>query len=286
MGAPSYLAEYLKKETVDTLDDMTETSSGGQRELPEEGRGLVRFSGYIELGIHSHGKTHTKDKPMAMFEFTLTHKKHQIKVERDGKEITIPHMVRVTVPISNNEGSDYIKIFSALNHEQKAKHPIQLLNKPYLCRVVHSKSEDGKTTYCNLWKGTPKNKEWTFEPPLHEDLDTGETKKVPVPPISEHAVGLRAFLWKNPLLEAWEDLFIEGEFEDDKGNKKSKNWIQEKIKSAKNFKGSALEEMLGGLGDGDDLPTGSDDDMTSDDEPDDTDNEVDDEENLLSSLGL
>jgi len=49
----------------------------------------------------------------------------------------------------------------------------------------------------------------------------------------------RLFLWRRPTKEAWDSLYIEGEYEG-----KSKNRIQEQILAALDFQGSPLQQLL------------------------------------------
>ena len=55
----------------------------------------------------------------------------------------------------------------------------------------------------------------------------------------------KLFLWERPTKECWDSLYIDGTNET---TGKSKNFIQNKCLSAKNFPGSPLEAMLMGLG--------------------------------------
>ena len=251
--------------------NFTETSSGGsfERELPVVGVGFLRLREYIEMGIHSHGKApHQKDRPLARFVFELTHKKHSMSFEKDGETITTQHVMSVTVPISDNESADYIKIFNLLNWNGTLTHPLEALDKPMMCKISHSESGEGdkKRSYANLWTGTPKDKNWQILPPVKEadpmdDASVAQDISAAIPPLSKGAESLKVFLWLHADQAQWDTLFIEGTRTvkgkgDAPDKEESKNYLQEKIKQAKNFAGSPIEQVLAAGGvDMSDLPT-------------------------------
>lgn len=256
----NYLQELLSEETLNQVEDMTKTTTGGgDFEPPVAKVGLARLSSYIEVGIHSKGKgAQAKDRPMSIWEFTLLSKHHTFESGEGENKKVHNHTIRLMLPISTNEGSDYIAVFSRVNYDQKAKHPIQCINKPVIVEIHHNEYE-GKT-YANLWSGSPKQKSWSIRGPFQENGLTGDKKSIAsqVPPLKNGLADVRAFLWGKPLQEAWDALFIEGESEDKDGKKKSKNWIQNMMKEAKNFPGSPLEAMLKEGGALDNLPDGDD----------------------------
>lgn len=253
-----FLARLLSDEVVKTQDDMTATSSGGSfvRELPIAKVGFGRLSGYVEVGIHEHGKApHRKPKPLARFSITLLSKHHFFNIGKEETLKSVPHVMHLTLPISTNESSDYIKVFQAMNWDQKARHPIQLLNKPFKIAVTHTMNpETKKPQYANLWKGSVKDKIWSFSAPVIEDPETGEKTSIAnkVPPLPNGVADISAFLFSNPCQESFDSLFIEGT-RDVKGKDGvvrtvTKNFIQEQIMTALNFAGSEVEALIGGMG--------------------------------------
>lgn len=281
------LAAQAAKET-----DYTQTTEGGsfERVLPEAGVAFVRLREYIEIGIHPHGRApHTKDRPMARFVFELCHKKHQQEFEKDGEKFTIPHVIAIQVPISDNVSSDYIKIFSLLNYAGQYKHPLEALNQPMMCDVLHTdngKEGKDKVTYANIWKGTPKDKSYTLRPPIIEadPTDPSSTARdisANIPALSKGDESIKAFLWAYADQAQWDSLFIEGtrtvKGKDGKEDKEvSKNWLQEKIKEAKNFSGSPIDQILASGGELENLPTSEEEVATNNQATDDA----------LSELGL
>ena len=264
--------------------DYTKTTEGGsfERKLPEAGVGYARLREYIELGIHTHGGGQfAKDRPMARFVFELCHKKHQQEFEKDGVKKYVPHTVAVTVPVSDNCSSDYIKIFNLLNWQGTYKHPMQALGQPMMCKVIISdngKEGAEKREYVNLWTGTPKDKSWTFQPPVVVDpvSDTSKDISAAIPQLAGGDESIKVFLWLHADMAQWDSLFIEGTktVKDKEGKEKeqSKNWIQDKIKSAKNYAGSPIEQLLATGGEDLDLTTDAPSNESTDD--------------ILSDLGI
>lgn len=232
-------------------EDFTEVSKGGdfERILPDAGMGVCRFREYIELGSQETAtKLYPNKKPArkARFVFELTTPKHVREVEKEDKtKIKIPHVLGIEVVISKSEKSNFIKLFKQLNWRGDATHPAQLLGQPYLCEVVHAwaRGDDPKKTkpsYANLQKDGV----YTFQAPRKVDPLAGTTEELKVP---ELLGDLKLFLYDIPTKETWDSLFIDGTREKD-GVEVSKNWLQEKILSATDFEGSALEAMLNDLG--------------------------------------
>lgn len=277
------LQEAAKKDV-----DFTQTTEGGsfERVLPEAGQGFLRLREYVELGIHPHGsQQYRKDRPLARFVFELCHTKHLQTVGEGEDSKTFPHTMSITVPISNNESADYIKIFSLLNYSGLYTHPIEALNVPFRCEIVLSdngEEGDKKVTYANLWKGTPKNKTWCIAPPVVDDPMEQTTKDISamIPALHGGEETLKAFLWNHADKSQWDSLFIEGtKTVKDKETKKekevSKNWIQEKIREAKNYPGSPVEQVVLSGDELADLPTSPSEAVTDEDAAD-----------ALATLGL
>ena len=233
-------------------DDFTKEQKGGsfERELPAAGVALCRLREYIELGEQeTASKAYPNKKPArkARFVFELVTPKHVKEIEKeDGSKFKIPHSIGIEVVISKSEKSNFIKLFRKLNWKGDAVHPAQLLGEPYLCEVVHAwaKGDDpkkDKPAYANLQK----DREYTFAPARKVDPLAGTTEDLKTPELLNP---VRLFLYDMPTKETWDALFIDGTYEKD-GKEISKNWMQERILSATDFEGSALQAMLGGLGD-------------------------------------
>ena len=243
--------------TSDTGIDMTKAQKGGggsTYEPPKAGFCLVRLVGYFEIGKHEstfQGTTSLKDKVQLVFE--LSGPNHPPKVLEDGTKV--PLRITIEENFSLNEKARFFKLFQSMNYKGEAQHMVALMDEPYKARLVHRKykKRDGSEgTAAELFDRAAGS--YTIAPPRVEVLDpdtsmpTGEVKVVPVPPaLTEH----KAFMWNNPSLEQWDSLFIDGEYPartDDAGNviapARSKNVIQNAIRSAVNFKGSPIDVLL------------------------------------------
>jgi hypothetical protein len=136
-----------------------------------------------------------------------------------------------------------------------------MLGEAFLITIYHSKSETTGKTYANIWN----KDDIGIQPPFTVDAITKQKKTYAIP---EATQPLRLFLWNNPTKATWDSLFIDGtrEVEDKETKKKktvSKNWMQEDIMAATNFKGSPLDTFLNGVAETD-LPLSETEVKTSD----------------------
>lgn len=212
------------------------------------GKTIARFVGYVEMG--QRPQTYQgKPKPAAMLAylfFELLGKNHQRTLE-DGSTAPIIHMERVT--IKTGEKANFRKLFMKMRaDDSEITHIAQCLSRGYILDIKHSQSEDGSKTYANCRDadGT-----WLVAPPRVEDPLTGDVREVPIP---EPRTPYKLLLWDQPSKEQWESIFIDGSYTktDAKGveTEVSRNWMQNDIrKNAVNFEGSALHDLLIGLGD-------------------------------------
>lgn len=219
----------------ETGADLTKAQTGGDYVPPAAGPTRLRFIGYIEVGIHTteSPKFGKKTKPRAYFGFELSGPKHPPKVLEDGRKI--PHVVWLKEIIGRHEKNGYMKLFKAMSKDNPgATNFVELLGNAYRAKVVHSASADGKRTYVNLKEN---DKGYTIESPTFEDPETGEPRTLAV---DEPINPLKVFLWDYADLEQWDDIFIDGQYDDGA----SKNRYQEEIKRAENIAGSPIYELL------------------------------------------
>lgn len=230
-------------EAKKTGPNMSEAQQGGgDYTPPATGLARARLVGYFETGVHEEndfsnpGKTKDREKVDLVFE--LSGPNHEPTV-RDG--VTIPIRVTVQETLSFNERANFFKLFAAMNYAGKATHMAELLGEAFVVEVFHKKSADGKKLYANL-KGTsettPPGNGYNIKGTTVQDPLTGKNIALEVAPaITE----LKAFIWDIADKEMWDSIFIAGEWEERKeGDKvtapaRSKNLIQQKIKSAKNW---------------------------------------------------
>lgn len=208
-----------------TGPDMTEAVKGGagSRVLPD-GYAFGRLVEYIEFGAQPQEFKGVAKDPALEFQlgFALT---GQGYTNDDGT----PYIMRPwSMAMSRNEKARAFLLFKALNWKGTAKHFAQLLGEGFLVKIVNPKPTDpAKKVRSEIdLKG--------FLPPLDP------VTKMPYPIAPAREEDFRIFLWDHPNLANWDALFIEGNYEDGK----SKNFVQDKMLSAVDFAGSALEALL------------------------------------------
>lgn len=222
--------QTLVAEAVESglMKDMTVATSGGSRLLPA-GYAFGRLVEYIELGVQpqTYDGAPKPPAPEMRLAFALWGEGYQ---EEDGS----PYIIRPwDMALGTNEKSKSFKLFKKLNYKGTAKSFAQLLNEAYLIKIVHTtpkKVGDAPKSVIDLDGFLP-----PFDP---------VTKQPYAIPAATDGL-FKLFLWERPTKECWDSLFIDGVNEK---TKKSKNFIQNKCLSAKNFPGSPLEAMLMGLG--------------------------------------
>ena len=240
------------------MNEAQQGGGGGDYTPPAEGIARARLVGYIETGIHEKNVGAGKppvQKPQVKLIFELSGPNHQPKVLEDGTKL--PHRITVDENYSLNEKANFYKLFRRMNWKGTATHMSQLLGEAFLVTIKHKVTGEGdkKRTYANIRDDAG----YTVQPPRYVDPLSNQPVEVPVdPPIS----ALRLFVWNAPtelLKPMWDSLFIDGHrtVKDDKGVERqvSKNWLQEDIvQNALNFEGSALQALIGGIGDLDMTP--------------------------------
>lgn len=204
--------------------DMNEAvkGGGGGRLLPE-GYAFGRLVEYIEFGNQPQEYQGQAKDPAMEFTlgFALTGEGYQ---NDDGT----PYVVRTyNTALSRNEKSRAFKLFKALNWKGTAKSFAQLLGETFLVKIkqVPKSKTDPKIVSRIDLDG--------FLPPL--DPVTRQPYPIAEAPDDMY----RLFLWSRPTKEAWDSLYIEGEYDG-----KSKNRIQEQILAALDFQGSPLQQLL------------------------------------------
>ena len=195
---------------------------GGGRLLPE-GYAFGRLVEYIEFGNQPQEFQGQAKDPALEFTlgFALTGEGYQ---NDDGT----PYIVRTyNTALSRNEKSRAFKMFKALNWKGTAKSFAQLLGETFLVKIKQvPKSKTDPTIVSRIDLDG-------FLPPL--DPVTRQPYPIAEAPDDMY----RLFLWSRPTKEAWDSLYIEGEYEG-----KSKNRIQEQILAALDFQGSPLQQLL------------------------------------------
>lgn len=241
-------------EAKKTGPNMTEAQQGGgDYTPPAAGLARARLVAYIETGKHEEefeGKKRDRNKVDLVFE--LSGPNHEPRKLDDGT--LIPIRVTVQETLSFSDKANFFKLFAAMNYAGKATHMAELLGEAFIVEVFHRKSKDGKKTYANLKGPNGYNvKGTTVQDPL-----TGKPVLIEVAPaITE----LKAFIWDLADKEMWDSIHIPGQYEERKDEKgvvvapaRSKNVIQEKIMSAKNWKAHPLAAIVDAGGATPDIP--------------------------------
>lgn len=249
----------LGQMVIDKGLDQSEVTAGGgfEFEVPAAGMVFVRLVEYVELGKQSKtfkdpksGKETTSDKDMVRLGFELRSKNHPATNEETKRDK--PLMIRETMALSMNEKATFYKLFLKMRQATgvlDAKHMVQLMDKPMKATIYHNqgKGENAGKTYANL----KQDGVYSFvRPVLINETDEGVIETpVNVPPALNPQ---RVLIWDLADKEQWDSLFIDGKWDDrvnDKGETvpgKTKNWIQEGLKTAKNWKGSPASLVAGG----------------------------------------
>ena len=237
--------------------DMTQaTTGGGDYTPPPEGPCRLRFVGYVETGKQKGTfKGVPNVKPKVELTFEVSGKAYP-PTEVDG--VMKPLLITCELDYSLNEKSHFFKLFTRLNYTQVAKHIAELLGGAYKGVIHHEKWEKNGKEYT---KAVLRSKAdgYTIAPPRIEDDEAeGGYRTMEVAPAT---TPIKCFLWEYADLAQWATIFIDGAYperKDDKGNvtapAKSKNVIQNRIKSATNFVGSPIHSILLAAGGNVDIP--------------------------------
>ena len=225
-----------------------QTQDTGSYQPPAEGPCIARFVSYIEIGKHQQKAYQGKAKPPAyevILQFELLGKKHkrEVEVEENGETVTKTYYPIVTerLPLKYGDRSNFTKLLQAMDYGRGNNHMALMLGEAFIVKVINNEvQKDGNTrVYTNIRDKSG----WHVQAPVRVDED-GETQviKAPAPTVEE-----RLLLWDVPSAEQWNSLFIPGT-----SNRKTeegeievpKNWIQELVKSAENYEGSAVQNVV------------------------------------------
>lgn len=227
LGFAALAAMAQQAAEAGVLKDMSVATAGGYNLLPE-GNALARLVEYVELGSHNQvfKGTSKGSQPEMRLGFALYGKGYQ---NEDGT----PAIIRTyDTVMGTNEKSKAFKLFKKMNYTGQKKSFATMLGDAFILKVAHTKPAKAGDTprhYIDFDGVLP-----PFDPV------TATPYPVPMPDDSF----FKLFLWAQPNKQCWDSLFIDGVFEDGDRKGKSKNYIQNKILSSTNFKGSALEAML------------------------------------------
>jgi len=205
--------------TQDVAMDEISTGGAGGGLMPE-GYAMARLCKYIELGKQPQEYNGKAKAPADEV---------QIGFKLYGGEYEGRFIGTFDLALSNNEKAGAKVLFDRLNWKGDLKHFAQALGRGFLVPIKVVENRQKKQVNRLDTKG--------ILPPI----DPVSKAMYPIPELDTK--DLRYFFFNKPTKETWDALFVEGNW-DDGG---SKNKVQEKILSALNYPGSALEQLLSGV---------------------------------------
>lgn len=255
--------ELAQNIDVTTLDDMTETTTGGgaKRGLLPAGIAFVRFTSYIEYGNQPQQFEGKKQDPQPEFRIGF-HIVGGVGTNLEGVDEDyvqgefLPQISAFDCKLSHNEKARSVAYFNAINTAPKKTHFIQKLGSLYTVEIKVGKN---KKTGKDQNEIDFRNLQPAIDPATRKPYKVYTNAADEVVPLGEiKPEDTKVFLWNKPptlTLEQyqamWDSIEIKGDYEikDKDGNvtgKKSKNFLQEKCLKALDFAGSSLEQLLAG----------------------------------------
>lgn len=240
------------------LADQTEDKGGSfEYEPPAAGPCIARFVSYVEIGNHPQKAFQGKAKPPApeaIIQFELLGKKHAKEIETQDetgqtvKRIVYP-VITERVAIKSGPRAGFYKLLSAMDYGRGNTHMAFMLGEAFILTIIHNEVEkDGKKrVYANI-KDDSGN--WKVSAPVRVN-EEGETEPLKAPAAT---VAERMLLWDAPSIEQWNSIHIPGTYKRKEGDKEvevSKNWLQNTAKSALNWEGSPVQNLVIASIDGD-----------------------------------
>jgi len=240
------------------LADQTEDKGGNfEYEPPAAGPCIARFIAYVEIGNHPQKAFQGKAKPPApeaIIQFELLGKKHAKEIETHDetgqtvKRIVYP-IITERVAIKSGPRAGFYKLLSAMDYGRGNTHMAFMLGEAFILTIVHNGVEkDGKKrVYANI-KDDSGN--WKVSAPVRVN-EEGETEPLKAPAAT---AAVRLLLWDAPSIEQWNSMHIPGTYNRKEGDKEvevSKNWLQNTAKSALNWEGSPVQNLVIASIDGD-----------------------------------
>lgn len=211
---------------VERDGSQNDVETGGNKTfaLAPAGKQKARLVGYIETGVHANNMDVTKpDRAEFRLRFALFGKDCQ---EEDGTPITIDTF---DMPISKFERAGAVKLFQKMCPKKDADHFIGLLNRVFWLEVIH---KEGKTDAQGKKKVYANIKKDSISVAVKDILDDDDNiiGQQPVACAEAPESMFQIFEWSVPSKEDFDKL---------------KTWDKSKIRSAKNFPGSALQSLVG-----------------------------------------
>lgn len=225
------LQEQARKLAELDSTDMSQTQSAPRAVLWPEGIYRGRVAEVIEYGVQTQRPFQgTAKAPAEEVQLRIMLFPNAAVKKALGDDVQ-PLMVRVwPFALYNSARSKSKQIFDAMNAGGDAKNFREFIGEAFRFKLVtttSSKDPKAKFQTIDLKSTLPAIDEETLKP-------------LNVPEVPDDKLIL--FTFNKPIKEMWDKLKVEGTREDGS----SKNFIQDKIVSALNFKGSDVERMLKG----------------------------------------
>lgn len=213
-------------------------AGGGDYTPPAEGKGGIRFVGYIEIGTHAgsyQGKPNKR--AYAIFQFEL-HGKKWPYLETDNGPVA--SKVEFRIAISQSKKAAYYKLFQRMRDgRDNITHFAEMLGEAFVGTVVHDVAPAKDDMPERIFVRLQNDDGYTIFPPFVDVPDEdGEVvrKKLKVADVLN---GERLLLWNFADKEQWDSIFIDGEYED--GG--SRNKWQLKVQEALDFEDSSIAAL-------------------------------------------
>lgn len=227
------MAQAAQQEGV--LRDMTETTSGGGRLLPE-GMALAILTGYVESGLQPQVFQGKAKAPAREFKLQFHLVGFGGKTQEGTREEYVldgvaPRVSTFWTTLNSNERSNSVKMFNAMNWMRDCTSFAEMLGRLFVLPITH---KEGKNS--------------SGKPVIHANIDvagitpptdprTGQPYEPDVEvPESEYQL----FLWDAPNMDMWDSIYIDGTTDEGK----SKNYLQEHLLESLDYEGSGLQELL------------------------------------------
>lgn len=200
----------------------------------------ARLIRYIEFGNHARefGGVAKTPAPVVRLAFALWGDADPLNPGQEGNLYHHMHEGKAKpgiissfdLVLGNNEKSKTKIAFDRMNWRGGKKNFAQFVGDAFLVPILVKKGAKADSKPYNEidWKNILP----PFDPMTRQPYN--------IPEADDELYQL--FLWDSPTKESWDELFIDGKNDDGK----SKNFLQAKCMEALNFRGSALELMLGG----------------------------------------
>lgn len=191
--------------------------------LPEAGTAYGRLVGVVEIGKQ---QTTYKNQPVVKDQIALVFELSGPKWRPDQDGRLPLRMTKFTN--SDSANSRLHKLMNKIDPAKKYRHIGQALGQVFFVEIEHNKR--GDQTYADIGE---------IALPIRQDMDTGEMVDM-ASRCAPQVAKMMGFMWDSSGLDHWDNLFIEGSY-DDGG---SRNRYQSLIRGSVEFEESPIFGVL------------------------------------------